>query len=155
MLKYFWLLSILFFSFQNVFAEKQDTIWNRALLTWYESYPAVESEECIMYNGCHWEGLFAGVSGKQTEEWVKNHNIIAVHEKDYEKYALKTFRIKKNGVSIDATVYDMCSDSDCNGCCTKNAGKVGFLIDMEKYTMERFGGQSSGLVQWICLDCDE
>lgn len=148
----FLLLSLLFSGY--AVSEELDTLWNRALLTWYESYPEPGSEECIKYNGCHWAGYFAGVRGQQPESWVKERNIIAVHEKDWEKYQLKTFRIKKNGVSIDAVVYDMCSDSDCNGCCTKNAGKVGFLIDMEKYTKERFGNQGEGLVQWICLDCE-
>ena len=132
----------------------EDTLWNRAKLTWYESYPAPESEECIEYNGCTWAGWFAGLEEQQTEEWVREHNIIAVHEKDWDIYKLKTFRLRRNGYTVDAVVYDMCSDSDCDGCCTKNAGTVGFLIDIEKYTRERFNNYGSGIVEWICLDCD-
>ena len=49
-----------------------------------------------------------------TEEWVCQHNIIAVHEKDWNQYKLKTFRLRMNGSTIDAVVYDMCSDSDCD-----------------------------------------
>ncbi len=133
-----------------------DTVWNRAQLTWYESYPDPGSEECIEYNGCTWAGWFAGLPDQQTEEWVKQNNIIAVHEKDFEKYVLKTFRLRKNNLTIDAVVYDMCSDADCDGCCTKNAGSTGFLIDIEKYSLERFGGLSNGhgIVQWTCLDCE-
>ena len=130
-----------------------DTVWNRANLTWYTSWPEPGSEECEDYNGCTWAGWFAGLDEQRTEEWVSEHNIIAVHEKDWDTYKQKTFRLRKNGHTIDAVVYDMCSDSDCNGCCTKNAGKVGFLIDIESYTRKRFNNYGSGVVEWTCLDC--
>lgn len=130
-----------------------DTVWHQANLTWYTSWPEPGSEECIEYNGCTWAGYFAGVEGQMTEEWVSQHNIIAVHEKDWNQYKLKTFRLRMNGSTIDAVVYDMCSDSDCDGCCTENAGEIGFLIDIEKYTRERFDGNGDGVVEWTCLDC--
>ena len=131
-----------------------DTVWHQANLTWYTSWPEPGSEECIEYNGCTWAGYFAGIEGQMTEEWVSQHNIIAVHEKDFETYKLKTFRLRMNGSTIDAVVYDMCSDSDCDGCCTENAGEIGFLIDIEKYTRERFDGNGDGVVEWTCLDCE-
>lgn len=131
-----------------------DTIWNKANLTWYTSWPEPGSEECEDYNGCTWAGWFAGLEDQQTEEWVSEHNIIAIHEKDWDTYKLKTFRLRKNGYTIDAVVYDMCADSDCDGCCTKNAGKVGFLIDIESYTRARFNNYGSGTVEWTCLDCE-
>ena len=131
-----------------------DTVWHQANLTWYTSWPEPGSEECIEYNGCTWAGYFAGVEGQMTEEWVSQHNIIAVHEKDWDTYKLKTFRLRMNGSTIDAVVYDMCSDSDCDGCCTENAGDIGFLIDIEKYTRERFDGNGDGVVEWTCLDCE-
>ncbi|SOE57698.1 hypothetical protein SAMN05720781_1312 [Fibrobacter sp. UWT3] len=131
-----------------------DTVWNKANLTWYTSWPEPGSEECEDYNGCTWAGWFAGLEDQQTEEWVSEHNIIAVHEKDWDTYKLKTFRLRKNGHTIDAVVYDMCSDSDCDGCCTENAGKVGFLIDIESYTKARFNNYGSGTVEWTCLDCE-
>ena len=131
-----------------------DTVWHQANLTWYISWPEPDSEECIEYNGCTWAGYFAGVEGQMTEEWVSQHNIIAVHEKDWKQYKLKTFRLRMNGSTIDAVVYDMCSDSDCDGCCTENAGEIGFLIDIEKYTRERFDGNGDGVVEWTCLDCE-
>ena len=83
---------------------------------------------------------------------MKAHNIIAVHHKDSAKYKLKTFRLKQGSNQIDAKVYDECSDSDCDGCCTKNSKHTGFLIDIEKYTMHKFGS-GSGVVEWTCLDC--
>lgn len=131
-----------------------DTVWHQANLTWYTSWPEPGSEECVEYNGCTWAGYFAGVEGQMTEEWVSQHNIIAVHEKDWEKYKLKTFRLRMNGSTIDAVVYDKCADSDCEGCCTENAGEIGFLIDIEKYTRERFDGNGDGVVEWTCLDCE-
>ena len=131
-----------------------DTVWHQANLTWYTSWPEPDSEECIEYNGCTWAGYFAGIEGQMTEEWVSQHNIIAVHEKDWKQYKLKTFRLRMNGSTIDAVVYDMCSDSDCDGCCTENAGEIGFLIDIEKYTRERFDGNGDGVVEWTCLDCE-
>lgn len=131
-----------------------DTVWNKANLTWYTSWPEPGSEECEDYNGCTWAGWFAGLEDQQTEEWVSEHNIIAVHEKDWDTYKLKTFRLRKNGHTIDAVVYDKCADSDCDGCCTENAGKIGFLIDIESYTRARFNNYGSGTVEWICLDCE-
>ena len=104
-----------------------------------------------------WAGYFAGISGQQTEQWVSEHNIISIHEKDWGKYKGKTFRLRQNSNTIDAVVYDMCSDSDCDGCCTKNAGNLGFLIDVESYTCERLTGSKEGcdgVVEWTCLDCD-
>lgn len=128
--------------------------WRLANLTNYTSYPDPNSEECLYYNGCLWAGYFAFVDGQMPESWVQSHNIIAVHSKDAETYRLKTFRLRQNGREIDAVVYDMCADSDCNGCCTANANAngIGFLIDIEKYTMERFGS-GDGIVEWMCLDC--
>ena len=131
--------------------------WDRANLTNYESYPEEGSEECIKYNGCKWAGRFAGVSGQQTEEWVMEHNIVAVHEKDWDKYKQKTLRLRQNGYTIDVQVLDECGDKDCDNCCTKNATKNGlnFLIDIEKYTRAKFNGQGSGIVEWCCVDCEE
>jgi hypothetical protein len=127
-------------------------VWRKANLTNFESYPAPDSDECKEFNGCTWEGQFAFVDGKQTEQWVMQHNIVAVHSKDANTYALKTLRLKQGAHQLDVTVYDECSDSDCSGCCTQNSKSTGFLIDIEKYTMQRFGS-GDGIVDWACLDC--
>ena len=134
-----------------------DTVWNKAYLTWYISWPDPGSEECVEYNGCEWAGYFAGLPDQQTEEWVSQNNIISIHEKDWGKYKLKTFRLRQNGRSIDAVVYDKCADEDCGGCCTRNAGELRFLIDVESYTCERFSGSKEGcdgVIEWTCLDCE-
>lgn len=131
-----------------------EEVWNQASLTWFESYPDPGSPECVEFNGCTWAGQFAALDGKQSEQWVKDHNIAAIHSKDFETYKLKTLRLRKDGHEIDVTVYDMCADSDCSGCCTENAKPSGFLIDVEKYTAERFGVEIDGQVEWRCLDCN-
>jgi hypothetical protein len=136
----------------GVAATSTELTWRKANLTNFESYPDPDSDECKFYHGCDYEGEFAFVDGKKSESWVKAHNIIAVHSKDGNKYKLKTLRIKQGSHQIDAKVYDECSDSDCEGCCTQNSRQTGFLIDIEKYTMARFGS-GDGIVQWACIDC--
>lgn len=127
-------------------------VWRKANLTWYESYPDPGSAECLEYSGCDWAGQFAALPDKMPESWVKANNIAAVHGKDFATYKLKTLRLRQGTKQIDVKVYDMCADTDCSGCCTKNSSTTGFLIDLEKYTAERFG-TNSGVVEWTCLDC--
>jgi hypothetical protein len=139
--------------------------WRPANLTWYTSWPAccpesdnydpsADTTECEVYNGCTWAGYFAGVDGRQSASWVEANNIAAVHSDDFDTYRGKTLRLRQGDRQIDVTVYDMCSDNDCDGCCTQNASRVSppFLIDLESYTKERFGS-GSGTVEWYCVNC--
>ena len=126
--------------------------WRQASLTTFESYPDPNSEECIDFSGCDYVGQFAALPGVQSEAWVMGHNIAAVHSKDFGSLRLKTIRLRKGAKMIDAVVYDECSDSDCEGCCTQNAMPSGFLIDLEKYTFARFG-VADEQVEWACVDC--
>ncbi|MBN2525078.1 MAG: hypothetical protein JXR76_01710 [Deltaproteobacteria bacterium] len=48
----------------------------------------------------------------------------------------------------------MCSDDDCDGCCTENMEETGFLIDIEIHTAKR-SGVFDGIVEFACLGCDE
>jgi hypothetical protein len=126
------------------------TPWRSANLTNYESYPDPGSEECVKYNGCKWAGQFHGVDGVKSRSWVASHNIIAVHEKDWKRYGLKTLNLRQGSKRIKATVYDLCGDKGCAGCCTRNLGGDGHLIDIEKHTMKRFGS-GSGIVEFqVC-----
>ncbi len=127
--------------------------WRRGNLTNFTSYPDPGSEECEDFGGCDWAGYFAFVDGQQSEDWVRTHNIAAVHADDADTYALRTLRLRDGDKQIDVTVYDMCSDSDCDGCCTRNRAETGFLIDIEYYTAQRFGTWH-GTIDWTCLDCD-
>ncbi len=127
--------------------------WHQANLTWFESYPDPNSEECIEFNGCTWAGQLAYFGGAtQSEAWIENTNIAAVHSDDWDSYAGHVLRVRQNDRQIDVMVYDLCSDNDCDGCCTRNMSQTGFLIDMEIFTYQRFGGEH-GVVEWACIDC--
>lgn len=128
--------------------------WRSANLTNFTSYPETGSEECEDFSGCQWAGHFAFVDGQQPQSWVMSHNIAAVHSDDADQYALKTLRLRADGNTIDVIVYDMCADSDCDGCCTRNSSDTGFLIDIESFTAARFGVEHD-IIQWACLDCDD
>lgn len=132
--------------------EHPDVTWHTANLTWFTSYPDPGSEECIEYNGCTWAGQFAALPDQMPESWVASHNIAAVRFDHFDDYALETLRLRQGDRQIDVVVYDMCADSDCDGCCTENSSETGFLIDLESYTAERFGS-GDGIVEWTCIDC--
>lgn len=131
-------------------AQTCEPTWHKAALTNYESYPAPGSEECLAYNGCQWTGQFYGIDGVQPEPWVKAHNIASVHLKDWPWLGMKRLRLRQSFRQIDVSVIDACADSDCDGCCTQNLGGDGYLIDLEKFTMQRFGS-GDGIVQFqVC-----
>ncbi|PSC70684.1 hypothetical protein C2E20_5787 [Micractinium conductrix] len=103
------------------------------------------------YSGCKWEGMFAGLNGKQSLSWVKSNNIVAFYEAPNsrnrkvwgEKWAGKTLRIRNpdSGKTMEVTIYDTCDDADCDGCCTRNANQHGGqLVDLEHHTARRFWG---------------
>ncbi|MGE3674810.1 MAG: hypothetical protein AB7K71_34380, partial [Polyangiaceae bacterium] len=90
--------------------------WQDATLTNFESYPDPGSSECIDFSGCDYAGYFAAFPGiQQSPEWVESHNIAAVHSDDFADLRGKTLRLREAGRRIDVTVYDLCSDSDCDG----------------------------------------
>ena len=60
-------------------------------------------------------------------------------------------------LAITALMIAMFFFGDCDGCCTQNAGELGFLIDIESYTCERLSGTKDGcdgVIEWTCLDCE-
>lgn len=125
--------------------------WYQARLTNYESYPEEGSDECTLYNGCTWAGTFYGLTGQQSANWVASNNIAAVHIKDWSWLGHKRLKLRQGGNRISAIAYDACSDSDCDGCCTNNLAGDGYLIDLEKHTMERFGS-GQGIVEFQVCD---
>lgn len=104
----------------------------------------------MAYNGCTWTGQFYGIEGKQSEDWVARHNIVAVHEKDWQRLGMRVLRLKMGGKEIYARVLDLCADADCDGCCTDNLGGDGYLIDMEIHTARRFGRTDGTVAFQIC-----
>lgn len=126
-----------------------DLVWRTANKTNYESYPDPGSEECIEFNGCTWEGLFAACDDKMPEQWVSEHNIVAAFP-DFQELELHDLCLRKGDKTIVVTVFDTCGDSDCDGCCTENKGSADELIDLEKYTNERWG-VPDGEIEWADL----
>jgi hypothetical protein len=126
-------------------------VWHQASKTTFTSYPDPNSEECRRFNGCTWAGQFAALPGVQPLSWVMSHNIVAVHSNHFNQYKLKNLRLRRGTNTIDVVVYDMCSDSDCSGCCTRNARPSGYLIDVESFTDERWG-EEDGQIEFACLD---
>jgi hypothetical protein len=123
--------------------------WQTANETNFESYPAPGSAECVQYSGCKYEGLFAACSGKKSEAWVKAHNIVSVFPSgslERHDLCLKD----RSGKTIRVTAVDTCADTDCGGCCTQNRGKAALLVDVEKYTYQRFNG-TDGPIMWTDL----
>ncbi len=127
-------------------ADTPGLVWNTANSTNYESYPDPNSEECIKYSGCKYQGLFQ-VCGDvvKPEAWVASHNIVAFFPLD--NMGSRDLCLKSGSKSIRVTVLDTCADSDCNGCCTQNKGNAAALIDLEKYTYQRLG-VPDGSIQW-------
>ena len=125
--------------------------WHTANKTNYTSYPAPGSEECIEFSGCKYQGMFAACDGTKSEAWVSHHNIVAIYP-DLRSHKLHDLCLRKPDGSraIIVTVYDTCSDSDCDGCCTQNRGSADALIDVEHYTDERWG-VSDGPIMWADL----
>lgn len=112
-------------------------------LTYYSSYPETAAEG-IGYNGYEWSGLFKGIDRKKSLEWVKNHNIAAVHSEDWARYGNKWVLVGWDDKLICAKVIDVCADVDTPNKkqCTLNKnkyGKPGFLIDLELNTAKRIG----------------
>jgi hypothetical protein len=122
--------------------------WKTAITTNYESYPAPGSEECIKYSGCKYAGQFQACDGKHSEDWVMNHNIVAFFPLG--NMSLHDICLKSGSKSIRVTIYDTCGDGDCGGCCSDNKGSHDALIDLEKYTYQRFG-VDDGEIEWADL----
>lgn len=127
--------------------------WNFATLTVYESYPTTTKEKRD-FSGSKYVGMFSGLEEKiMSEEWVRNNNIAAIHSHDFHNI----YRLQKeiygkivkfqdiiikgrNKDPMRVTIYDECDDNDCFNKCSDNKkwNQNGFLIDLEKYTAQRF-----------------
>uniref|UniRef100_A0A7S2P1C9 Barwin domain-containing protein n=1 Tax=Zooxanthella nutricula TaxID=1333877 RepID=A0A7S2P1C9_9DINO len=105
--------------------------------------PAAGTGECDYYNACQWSGYFAYKNGQQSFDWVKSNNLVAFYTVNGNNgdFASKRIRVQAAGKTIEAQIVDTCGDSDCNGCCSRNANKGGGnLVDMEYWTvMNNFG----------------
>lgn len=123
-------------------------VWHGANKTNYESYPDPGSPECVEFNGCTWAGQFAACENTMPERWVMAHDIVAVFPLG--DLAMHRLCLRSGDTTLVVTVLDTCADRDCDGCCTENLGDAEALIDVEKYTNERFGVED-GPIEWADL----
>lgn len=123
--------------------------WRSGSKTNFESYPT-NQQECVVFNGCAYEGKFAACGDTMfPKSWVMSHDIVSAYPLG--NLALHDLCLKApDGRTIVVTVYDTCSDSDCSGCCTENRGNADALIDVESFTDMRFG-VVDGPIQWSDL----
>lgn len=146
-----------------------------AMATWYQSYPPcckkspnydknADKSECSDYNGCTWMGQFLGVDKTVPYEDVKARNIISFYDLANQKGSGESWwksnvkgkkvelRNPATGKTLIAEALDSCFDSDCNGCCSKQAKKGGgYLIDLEINTAQRlYDGkvQDEAKIEW-------
>ena len=128
--------------------EDPGLVWHTGNKTNYESYPDPGSPECVEFNGCKYVGQFAACENTMSERWVMAHDIVAVFPLG--ELALHRLCLRSGDATLVVTVLDTCADSDCDGCCTENLGDADALIDLEKYTNERFGVED-GPIEWADL----
>jgi hypothetical protein len=129
--------------------ETPGLVWKTASKTYFTSYPAPGSEECIVYSGCMYEGQFSACSDTKTKAWVMSHNIVSFFP-NFNAFKLHDLCLKSGTKTIVVTVYDTCADTDCGGCCSQNKGNADALIDIESYTNDRWG-VGDGRIQWADL----
>ena len=126
-------------------------VWKTANKINFASYPSPNSEECIKYNGCPFVGMFSACGNKQESlSWVMSHNIASFFP-NFNTYKLHDLCLKSGtGKTIVVTVLETCGDSDCSGCCTADKGTADALVDLEKYTNDRWG-VPDGRIMWADL----
>jgi len=85
-------------------------------------------------------------TGQRNVAYVKSHNIVRFYDASdpmglnfTQNYAGKKMRLDRDNITLEATIEDLCLDSDCNGCCSANAIN-GYTVDMEYYTVLQYFG---------------
>ncbi|GAQ78588.1 hypothetical protein KFL_000150420 [Klebsormidium nitens] len=135
--------------------------WLPAVGTLYDSWPKPGTTECITYSGCEYAGQFSLVdpgpcggpcaAGAQSlngglsppnvccrwpEAKVAQWSMAATWERDSALLGrkLQVQVLGGAGTTAFVNVKDVCSDLDCEGCCSQNTGNGAYkLIDIEKW----------------------
>ena len=118
----------------------------KAKITYYYSYPPCcedcacydpdfPTEECTDYSGCKWKGQFAAPPYELTLPQVQARSIVSYFNRKkahkFSQFANKRIRVVRADFGhFDAEILDTCADKDCSGCCSRNAGRTGNLIDV-------------------------
>jgi hypothetical protein len=140
-----------------------ETITSTAGWAYYSAYPAccpsspnydatADTTECTNTPSiCDHPGTFSGI-GHRDLNFVQSNNLISFYDNSdpnnenwYAKYGDKYATVTGvcNGTShtFQALIADTCGNSDCDGCCSKNADpSTGYLITMEKNTLKNIFG---------------
>jgi len=150
-----------------------ETKLRNAKFTYYESYapcckdnpnydPNYPTDECDNYSACKYSGDFAAL-GHKSYEWVKENDIIAFYDDNHpdyedflERYGGKKIHLKWQGngrtVEFDAIIADTCGNNDCGGCCRRNSGAGGYLVDIEINTVKRHFGDDFEIFEKGIMD---
>lgn len=144
--------------------------YQEAVGTYYVSWPNPGSKECVANSGCKWAGLFhhpkltAGppqgpcspgaklldggdgtVRCRWPESVVSQWRLASTWENDSSllNQQLEIFIQSTPQRKVLVNVGDVCSDADCDGCCSNNTGKGAYkLIDIEKFPVAQLLGIS-------------
>jgi hypothetical protein len=142
--------------------------WTPARWTYYESYatccenspnydPNADRTECDEYSACKYTGAFAYI-GNKSYDYVRTNNLVSFFTTngDNASYGGKRMLVSARGKTIEVLVADTCGDDDCKGCCTRNAGQTGNVVDMEYNTVKNNFGGDPGSVAYgeICWKLD-
>jgi hypothetical protein len=114
--------------------------WMPASGTLYSSWPKPGSQECVIYEGCKWAGMFSAIEAGEnkkkcakgaafmsggngtkkacrfTPQTVKNMRMASTTVKDFKRLQGKTLEVMIEGITnktTTVTVRDNCNDADC------------------------------------------
>jgi hypothetical protein len=145
--------------------------WRPAIGTVFDSWPQLGTRECADYSGCKWAGCFSQISAgwsastcrrgstwrdygpgtdflcRWTEATVAKWSMAATWDRDptIQRKQVEVMVEGRPGATVTVNVGDVCKDSDCAGCCSKNTGNGAWtMIDMEKVPASRLLGFSYG-----------
>ena len=138
--------------------------WMPASGTLYSSWPKPGSQECVIYEGCKWAGMFSSIdagSNKKkcakgaaymsggngtkkacrfTPQTVKAMRMASTSIKDFDRLKGKTLEVMIEGITnktTTVTIRDNCNDADCrsDNCGGVYAGCCSKHSDNFKYTL--------------------
>ncbi len=143
-------LTLMFFAPAAVADVTCEGEWQSAALTNYESYPDPGQRGMRQVQRLQMGRTILRRAGQEDRGLGGTHEHRGGPSEALAPVGGKHLRLRQGGREIVVQVLDLCSDSDCAGCCTNNLGGDGYLIDIEKHTMQRFGS-GSGVVKFqVC-----
>jgi hypothetical protein len=149
---------------QNVTAGNCPIGWLPASGTLYSSWPMPGSQECVIYEGCKWAGMFSSIEAGEnkkkcakgaaymsggngtkkacrfTPSTVKSMRMASTSLRDFTRLKGKTLEVMIEGITnrtTTVTIRDNCNDADCrsDNCGGVYAGCCSKHSDNYKYTL--------------------